>query len=85
MSGVIQLPGAPTARARRNPGLKPLTARELQILQALADGEDYGDIGEREGRSQQAIKNAMRLALAKLGADNKTQGVAMALRRGLIQ
>jgi DNA-binding NarL/FixJ family response regulator len=51
----------------------------------LADGEDYGDIGEREGRSQQTIKNAMRLALVKLGADNKTQGVAMALRRGLIQ
>jgi LuxR family maltose regulon positive regulatory protein len=65
---------------------RPLTPREIRVLELLADGYDYGAIGSLLFVQTETVKKMMAYRiLPKLGADNKTQAVAMALRRGLIQ
>ncbi len=54
------------------------------MLQLLADGEDYRRIAAALGLSLGTLKNHAKTLCEKLGADNKTHAVAMALRRGLI-
>jgi DNA-binding NarL/FixJ family response regulator len=63
-----------------------LTPREIRVLELLADGYEYQEMGRLLSIQGDTIKKmvAYRI-LSKLGADNKTQAVAMALRRGLIQ
>ena len=63
-----------------------LTPREIQVLDLLADGYEYREMGQLLSIQRDTVKKmvAYRI-LPKLGADNKTQAVAMALRRGLIQ
>jgi DNA-binding NarL/FixJ family response regulator len=51
----------------------------------VADGLRYKDIAVEVHRSANYIKSAGFLLCIKLGADNITQAVAMALRRGIIE
>jgi DNA-binding NarL/FixJ family response regulator len=63
----------------------PLSSKERFVLQALADGSVYADIAEAISSSRNSVKNMAWRASIKLGAENKTHAVAMALRRSLIQ
>ena len=58
-----------------------LTVRELELLQAVADGKS----NKQMGKSEQSVKNQLTLIFAKLQADNRAHAVAIALRRGLIR
>lgn len=62
-----------------------LTPRELEILQAAADGLRCVDTAKKLGVVRQTVRNSRKIIMDKLGADNTVQAVAMALRRGLIQ
>lgn len=62
-----------------------LTARELEILQMAADGVDCENTARELGICRGSVKRYRNFATVKLGADNITQAVAMALRRGLIK
>lgn len=68
--------------ARRSP---ELNASELKALQFAADGEDCDSAARIMERSRAYLKNLRYSAQIKLGADNTTHAVALALRRGLIQ
>jgi DNA-binding CsgD family transcriptional regulator len=68
--------------ARQSPHLTP---RELEMLQMAADGEDCQSTARLLGICAGTVKRARNFATVKLGADNTTQAVAMALRRGLIK
>jgi DNA-binding NarL/FixJ family response regulator len=62
-----------------------LDARDIAILQALADGNESDAIAAQHGICKGRVKNCVKSILDLLGADNRTQAVAMALRRGLIK
>lgn len=62
-----------------------LTAHELELLQALADGDGYIAVARNWHNTLGTVKNTSKRMLNKLGADNKTHAVALALRRGLIK
>jgi two-component system NarL family response regulator len=64
---------------------KPLTDKEKDILQALADGECPKAYAFRVSRHKQTIKNPITAILEKLKAKNSTHVVVIALRKGLIQ
>jgi PAS domain S-box-containing protein len=68
-----------TARA-----LSPLTPREQQILGLVADGMTNDKASEALGISPETIQSHIRNAMAKLDADTRTQAVATAFRRSLI-
>lgn len=62
-----------------------LTAREVEVLKSLAEGNRNKDIGERLFISEETVKVHLKHIMEKLGANDRTQAVAIAVRRGIIQ
>lgn len=61
-----------------------LSPRELEVLVELADGNRNREIGDRLLISEDTVKAHIRSILDKLGAKDRTQAVAIGLRRGFI-
>lgn len=61
-----------------------LAPREREALQWAAEGKTDWEIGEVMGISLHGVDFHLRSARSKLGTTNRTQAVAIALRRGLI-
>jgi LuxR family quorum sensing-dependent transcriptional regulator len=61
-----------------------LSAREREALQWAAEGKNDWEIGEVMNISEHGADKHMRSVRSKLGAINRTQAVAEAIRRGLI-
>ena len=66
------------------PLVEPLTPREQQVLELLAEGLPNKAIASRLGISDQTVKFHVASVAAKLGATNRTEAVRIALRRGLL-
>ena len=65
-------------------GSEPLTARELEVLELLAQGLPNKAIAARLGISDQTVKFHVASICGKLGAANRTDAARRALRRGVI-
>lgn len=63
---------------------EPLTARETQVLELLAEGLPNKTIAGKLGISDQTVKFHVSSVCGKLGAANRTDAVRRAARRGLI-
>jgi DNA-binding NarL/FixJ family response regulator len=63
---------------------EPLTPREVQVLELLAEGLSNKTIAGRLGISDQTVKFHVAAIAGKLGAANRTDAVRRAVRRGLI-
>jgi two-component system, NarL family, nitrate/nitrite response regulator NarL len=73
------------ATALREPQYEePLTPREVQVLELLAEGLPNKAIAARLGISDQTVKFHVAAISGKLGAANRTDAVRLAVRRGLI-
>ncbi len=68
-------------QARREVGL---TTQELQILAAIAEGASNKDLAERLFWSEATVKRRVQEILDKIGAANRAQAIAEAMRRGWI-
>lgn len=62
-----------------------LTERELEILRCVAEGNRNREIADRLFISEETVKIHIKHVMDKLGATHRTQAVAIALRRGIIQ
>ena len=58
------------------------TARELEVLQLVADGLVNREIGQRLFLSEETVKSHVRHLLAKLQARSRAHAVAVGYRRG---
>jgi DNA-binding NarL/FixJ family response regulator len=65
-------------------GPERLTAREIEVLQLIADGLSNKSIAARLGISDQTVKFHVSSIYGKLGAINRTDAVRRAVRRGLL-
>ena len=65
-------------------GHEPLTARELEVLELLAQGLPNKSIALRLGISDQTVKFHVASICGKLGAANRTDAARRALRQGMI-
>jgi DNA-binding NarL/FixJ family response regulator len=79
----------PTAAAgliaqRRRTRNHALTQREREVLRLLADGCTNEQIGAELSISPQTVRTNVQKAMEKLGATNRVQAVATALRESLI-
>jgi DNA-binding NarL/FixJ family response regulator len=63
---------------------EPLTARELQVLQLVAQGLPNKGIARRLGISENTAKFHVASLCGKLGASSRTEAVTLAARAGLI-
>ncbi len=61
-----------------------LTSRELEVLVEAAAGHANKTIGAHLAISEDTVKSHMRSVLAKLGANDRTHAVTIALKRGII-
>ncbi len=64
--------------------LEPLTPRELEVLQLLAEGLPNKTIARRLDISDHTVKFHVNAILGKLGAQSRTEAVVRATRLGLI-
>jgi DNA-binding NarL/FixJ family response regulator len=62
-----------------------LTVREVDVLKHIAGGNRNRDIAERLFISEETVKVHVKHIMEKLGASDRTQAVAIAVRRGIIQ
>lgn len=61
-----------------------VSPRELQVLRQVADGLSNREIALRLDIAEDTVKAHMKNILSKLGANDRTHAVTIALRRGLI-
>jgi len=62
-----------------------LTEREVEVLQQIAGGNRNQDIAQRLFISEETVKVHVKHIMEKLGARDRTQAVAIGIRRGIIQ
>ena len=78
---VDRLQGGAEGSAARS--LASLTARETEILRALADGSSTADIARTLGISPMTVQSHVKNILAKLGVHSKVEAVTLVWRFGL--
>jgi DNA-binding NarL/FixJ family response regulator len=66
-------------------GEEDLSEREIAVLKLVADGNRNREIGERLFITEETVKVHIRHIMEKLAANDRTQAVAIAVRRGIIQ
>jgi DNA-binding NarL/FixJ family response regulator len=62
-----------------------LTPREIEVLRHIAEGNRNRDIGEKLFITEETVKVHIKHIMDKLGASDRTQAVAIGIRRGFIQ
>ena len=61
-----------------------LTPREIDVLRLVAAGNANKEIGARLSLTEVTVKSHVQNILAKLGANDRTHAVTIALKRGII-
>ena len=83
-AGQRYLPPATAARLLEAMESERLTARELDVLRLLAQGERNREIAKTLGLAEPTVKIHVNNLLRKLEAKDRTEATVIALRRGLI-
>ena len=84
-AGKKRIPPDVAAQLAEHMGEEALTPREVEVLQHLAGGNRNKDIADRLFISEETVKVHIKHIMEKLGASDRTQAVAIAIRRGIIQ
>ena len=64
---------------------KPVSGREVEVLRLMASGDPNKRIADRLAISDATVKVHVSRILAKLGANDRTHAVTIAMRRGIIE
>jgi len=84
-SGKKRVPADVAAKLAEHFSDEALTDREVDVLRHVHGGNRNRDIAERLFISQETVKVHLKHIMDKLGASDRTQAVAIAVRRGIIQ
>ncbi len=84
-AGKKRIPADVAAHLAEHMGEESLTPREIDVLQRLGGGNRNRDIAEQLFISEETVKVHIKHIMDKLGASDRTQAVAIAVRRGIIQ
>jgi len=81
---------APTVAAKlmgqmRAPAEEKLSAREIEVLQLVAEGSSNSEIAKRLHISQATVKSHLIHIFGKLGVSDRTAAVTSALQRGILR
>jgi DNA-binding NarL/FixJ family response regulator len=84
-AGKKRLPPEVAAQLSEYIGEENLTPREVEVLQQVSGGNRNREIGEYLGISEDTVKVHLRRIMDKLRARDRTQAVAIAVRRGIFR
>ncbi len=79
-----QLPPDVVARLEERRGHKILSARELEVIELIARGLRNKEIAGELGISEETVVVHIRHMFAKLGVNDRTSALGVAVRRGLV-
>jgi DNA-binding NarL/FixJ family response regulator len=83
-AGKKRVPPQLAAQLAEHMSDESLTAREIEVLAQIAEGNRNRDIGEKLFITEETVKVHIKHIMEKLGASDRTQAVAIAIRRGII-
>lgn len=73
-----------TPRIHRKAKKAVLTARQSEVLRWVANGKSAAEVGGILQITKRTVDEHVQTAVRKLGAQNRTHAVALALRAGVI-
>ena len=83
-AGGRHVPAEVAMRLAEHMGEEDLTSRELGVLRLIRDGCRNKEIADRLSIAESTVNFHVKNLLAKLGANDRTHAVTIALRRGLL-
>ena len=83
-AGKKRVPPQLAAQLAEHMSDEALTTREIEVLSQIAEGNRNRDIGEKLFITEETVKVHIKHIMEKLGAIDRTQAVAIAIRRGII-
>ena len=83
-AGKTRVPTEIATRLAEHLSDSTLTQREVDVLNLLAGGNRNRDIAEKLFISEETVKVHVKHIMDKLGASDRTQALAIAVRRGII-
>jgi DNA-binding NarL/FixJ family response regulator len=84
-AGKKRVPPEVAAHLAEHMSDEELTGREIDVLGHIAGGNRNRDIAEKLFISEETVKVHIKHIMDKLGASDRTQAVAIGVRRGIIQ
>jgi len=83
-SGKRKIPAEIAAHLAEHYSDEALTQREVEVLQHVAGGNRNRDIADKLFITEETVKVHIKHIMEKLGAADRTQAVAIGVRRGII-
>src|SRR5580658_9073232 len=83
-AGKKHIPPEVAAQLAEHLGDEALSKREVEVLQKVAGGKRNSDIATLLFISEETVKGHIKHIMGKLGASDRTEAVAIGIRRGLI-
>jgi DNA-binding NarL/FixJ family response regulator len=84
-AGKKRVPAEVAAQIAEHMGDEDLTGREIEVLRLIGGGNRNRDIADLLFISEETVKVHIKHIMDKLGAKDRTQAIAIAVRRGIIQ
>src|ERR1700730_12038256 len=84
-AGKKRVPHEVAAQLAEHMSDEDLTAREVEVLTKVAGGNRNRDIADLLFISEETVKVHIKHIMDKLGAKDRTQAIAIAVRRGIIE
>lgn len=84
-AGKRHIPPEVLAHLAEHLGHEALSRREIEVLQQISKGNRNCDIAELLFISEETVKGHIKHIMGKLGASDRTEAVAIGVRRGIIQ
>jgi DNA-binding NarL/FixJ family response regulator len=84
-AGKKRIPPEIAAQIAEHISDEALTDREVEVLREIAGGNRNRDIAEKLFITEETVKVHIKHIMEKLGANDRTQAVAIGVRRGIIQ
>jgi DNA-binding NarL/FixJ family response regulator len=84
-AGRRHVPPEVAARLAEHLGEEDLTTRELEVLQLIRDGYRNKQIADQLAIAETTVNFHIKNLVDKLGANDRTHAVTIAVRRGLLQ
>lgn len=72
------------AELAQHAGDETLSSREIEVLRLVSQGNANKEIAAQLSITEETVKGHMKNILAKLGANDRTHAVTIALKRGMI-
>jgi DNA-binding NarL/FixJ family response regulator len=84
-AGKRRIPSVIAASLAEHLGDDVLSQREIDVLRRVAAGNSNKRVAEQLSISEATVKGHMKSILSKLGANDRTHAVTIALKRGIIE